>query len=431
VSGAGIFGIGLAAGLGYGAIRGTMLAAEGAALGAQGLALGAVAATRQWKDEAGRLRACREAEVLRQLVLAEVSARNARIAAVRGLGGTGPNQTSPAVAVPEPLEAGTTDTAALQAWCLATDVALAAAEDAAARQLAIDLVTRLTGRRMEARGLVRATPEPAGPGSAAAGPDPAAERTLLRVLTRLPADAAAEDRRGVADAAARVVAAATPGDARTCLDEVRLRVQRAGERSRARRAETVDAARMLHAVGQDSETAVGIRGELAEVVAGLRPFDADLRVRATAEVSAADAAADHRYVAELVLHTVAELGYTVDEGFETAAVADGVLRVGRADWDEHAVHLLVDPTSGQVRTALVRTAPGTDPAEEERTDAARERAWCAALQVARQRLEGAGVQTKVEHLTAPGTRVVPQVSRVRNARPARRTAERWRERRRP
>jgi hypothetical protein len=275
VSGAGIFGIGLAAGLGYGAIRGTMLAAEGAALGAQGLALGAVAATRQWKDEAGRLRACREAEVLRQLVLAEVGARNARIAAVRGLGGTGPNQTSPAVAVPEPLEAGTTDTAALQAWCLATDVALAAAEDAAARQLAIDLVTRLTGRRMEARGLVRATPEPAGPGSAAAGPDPATERTLLRVLTRLPADAAA----------------------------------------------------------------------------------------------------DHRYVAELVLHTVAELGYTVDEGFETAAVADGVLRVGRADWDEHAVHLLVDPTSGQVRTALVRTAPGTDPAEEERTDAARERAW--------------------------------------------------------
>jgi hypothetical protein len=428
VSGAGTFGIGLAAGLGYAAIRGTMLAAEGAALGAQGLALGAAAAGRRWKDEAGRLRACREADVLRQLVLAEVSARNARIVALRGLAGAGPK---PALAaVPEPLEAGTIDTAELQVWCLATDERLAAAAEAIAGRLAGDMLAGVTGRQAEAGRLVRAAPDPAGPGTAAAEASQEIERTLLRVLTRLDADTAPEDRRSVAEAASRVVAAPAPGGARVLLDEVRLRVQQANKRSRARRADTVDAARLLHAAGQDTEEAAALRTELAEVVSGRRQLDGDLRVRAATAVAAADAAADRRYMAEMVLHTVAELGYAVDEGFETATVADGVVRVSRPDWDEHAVHLLVDPESGQVRTALVRTAPGADTAEEQRTDAARERAWCAALEVARARLDDAGVQTNVRHLTAPGTRVVPQVSRVRTARPARRAAERWRERRR-
>jgi hypothetical protein len=436
MSGAGIFPIWLIAGLGLGAIRGALLAGEGAALGAAGVALGAAAAARQWNDELERLRACRETEVLHQLILAEVTARNARIAALHELAATGAGQqgTRWLAAVPEPLQAGVTATAELVAWCERTDAALAAVETALADQLTADMAAVLAARHQRAAArLVHATEELGRSDPGAAPPsDAQIERSLVRVLARLRSDTAAEDRRNVAAAAARVLEALTPGDARTCLEEVRLRVQRANERATARQAETIDAARMLHASG-DGTGAARVRTELTEVVQGRRRLDDKLRERAAAAVAATDAEADHRYIADTVVATLAELGYTVEEGFQTLSVDDGVVRIRHADSDEHAVHLLVDAESGRLHTALVRTAPGATPAAEHEDDVASERAWCDALESTRERLAAAaGVSTAVEQLAPLGSRVMPQVGRSASSdQAARRSRVRRQERRRP
>ncbi len=437
MSGAEILGFELLAGLGVAAIRGAILAGEGAVLGAAGLALGTAAAARQWRDESGRLRACREAEVLRQLLLAEVSARNARIAALHGMcaAAAGPGQAREeaarlAATIPAPLEVVPADEiASLHAWCLATDTALEAAESAVAGRYAAGLVARLLASHPAGdERLVRAAAAPAEPGVAVAKPGTAgvadaagawgaeqraeAEAALVRVLARLLPEATTEDHRGVADAAAQVVAAATPGDARTWLDEVRLRVQRANQRSIARREDVINAARMLHAIPEAAGTgaAARVRAELAEVVEGRRPLDTGLRARAEAEVALADAEADRRYVAEMLVNVLGELDYTVEEGFETALADGGLLRIRQAEWTEHAVHLRVDPDTRKVHAALVRTAPAASPAPEENGDAEREDAWCGTLEAALERLAAAGVGTTIEFRSEPGTRAVPLIS---------------------
>jgi hypothetical protein len=396
-------------------IRGAILTAEGAALGAAGLALGTAAAARQWRNEAARLRTCREAEVLRQLVLAEVTARNARLAALRRLStDTDAAGSGPVPAIPEPLDPGGTETVELIAWCKRLDPMLEAAEAALAERLTASLIASLARqrgaagarlRRAAEHAAVAGAPASAAPGSGAdvAGAD--VEQSLVRLLRRLLPDTSAEDRRSVAAAADRALAAPTAGEARTCLDEVRVRVQSANERAARRRTDAVEAARMLHAISAGAE----LGGELTAVIEGRRDLDLGLRARAAAAVEAADADADQRYLSEAMVAILAELGYDVEEGFATGTAGEGVLRVRHQDWEQHAVHLRVDGERRQVRSALVRTAAGADAAADGQADQASAETWCAALETARERLEDAGVRTRVEELTPPGSRVVPLV----------------------
>ncbi|HEX8009129.1 MAG TPA: response regulator receiver protein, partial [Trebonia sp.] len=82
---------------------------------------------------------------------------------------------------------------------------------------------------------------------------------------------------------------------------------------------------------------------------------------------------------------------------------------------------LVLTDEGQVRSAVVRTADGTD------ADAAREQEWCDAFDQARTRLSAEGVDTTVERLVPPGSRPAPRV-RPRGAQPRRLTQARRRDR---
>src|SRR5207245_2753674 len=149
--------------------------------------------------------------------------------------------------------------------------------------------------------------------AADAGPGDGARRAaLVRVVGRLLPDTAQADVRQVAEAAERLGAARTDGEAESLLSEVRLRVQQANRRTAERQAE---------------------------------------QARRKAEAEAAEqAAAERAYVLDAVTAAFADIGYEVETGFETLTAQDGTVILTRDGWPDHAVKLKIDepktPVSG-------------------------------------------------------------------------------------
>jgi hypothetical protein len=423
-------------------------AAVGVASVAVSLGLEAGAAWRATgREEQARAAARREAAERAAEWEAAVRAvldRNARIAAYAGSIANARQRggDQPVIAVPEPLCVVGQSTQKLLAWCRQVDVELAAVGAALAEQAAAAMAAELFGGRSSVLG-----GRPSGPVSAAevlaamvARPErgPGAEAAVLarqrlaeslaRVLGRIHPDAAAADWDAVQEAAARVVDAPSAGEALDHLGEVRVRVEEANSRARQRVDEAVTAARMLQGLagyaGQGAEEA---RSALAEVVAGRRGMDAELGRAAVEQLAARQAEMEHRYLVEKVVATLGELGYEVVEGFETLTVSNGVSRLARSGWTDHAVSVVVDQEAGEVRTAVVRTSKGVGE-EQRRVDAEREQQWCDSFAAARERLAAAGIQAVTTLEVPPGQRVLP-VAPVGTARqPGGRTQPKKRER---
>jgi len=242
-----------------------------------------------------------------------------------------------------------------------------------------------------------------------AAPPPAAVEAVARIVGRLSVDASPADRAAVLAAAAQITARRPDVDHDTLLDELRLRVQRADERARARRADALRAATMLQVLTDDTDPDLAtVRAALAEVVAGRRGFDRALREHAERAAERVRVRLERDYVRRSVSGTLAELGYQVDEGFATVTGNPDRMRLVRADWDGHAVQVVVD--GDEVRAAVVRT-PARTRHDARREDVEREEQWCRDLEKLRADLDGAGVQLVERRLVAPGERVPPVVNR--------------------
>ena len=115
-----------------------------------------------------------------------------------------------------------------------------------------------------------------------------------------------------------------------------------------------------------------------------------------------------RYVRDSVTESLAELGYAVDEGFQTAVVKDGILQVSRSEWDAHGVRMVLDEENQELRAAVVRTQDDTG-WDAARVDAERETQWCAIQEKLKFMLAARNVTYEVRSLTKPGSRRVPVV----------------------
>ncbi|MFF9013843.1 hypothetical protein ACF09C_12870 [Streptomyces sp. NPDC014870] len=392
-------------------------------------------ATRR-RAEAARAAAL-QAAAARDAAVREVKTRNARITALARSRDDLSERYGAAIAArpPAPLPIGTQATSELEAWCAQVDLELDAVErglrEQSARAFATELFADVTGDRAERRpvdaaALFADTSEPLEP---AAPEDVAA--TLTRVLARLLPDCSEDHRARARSAAVRVAEAHTPDEARTWLTETRLRVQRANEAVEAGRRDADEAIRLLHDLedlGSATEPDVdAVRAGLAEVVAGHRTLDEALRRRAADCRAAAEAEAERAYVVTTVTDALTDLGYEVGGAFETLTVADGALRLSRGEWPEHAVNVVVDQRSGQLRTALVRTAPGRGD-DDAHLDVEREEQWCADFDALRGRLAQAGLTTDVQVAVPPGQVPVPLAVPVAAPRPQARPTHRERER---
>jgi hypothetical protein len=390
-------------------------------LAARGVQAGALVATRSVEMlGAGLAKAGDRAERNRaewergnaELLVWEAAARrvidvNARIEVLR--------QHTPADlvgSVPVPLVPCAESPAELDTWCSTTRAKLDAIERDMRKRTStavlsvlrhtVDLERPVTAQeafdRYHQALASNATPQRTTP--------PQAIVDVARILDRLTPDASDEDRGDVLAAAARVAVPRPDVDHETLLDELRLRVQRADERARARRANAVAAAMMLQAVpvGFADPELPGLRIELESVVAGQRALDAGLRARAEQAAARVRAQLERDYVRASVVDTLAGLGYEVDEGFATVTGNPDRMRLHREDWNGHAVQVVVN--GDEVRAAVIRLEDkvGTDARRE---DVEREEQWCDDLEKLRTALVDSGMRVVERTLVPPGARVLP------------------------
>jgi hypothetical protein len=298
------------------------------------------------------------------------------------------------VAIPMPLDPAGLPVEDLVGWTAATGPLLDRAEEEITRRIAAGAVGSIFGIPAAALTMETApAPQPRGTASPAERPavTPRVE-TLVRVMSRLAPDTTEADRRYVAEAAERVAGAATEAEAEGLLTEVRLRVQAAN----------------VHTAERHAEAA------------------ADAARRETAE----QAAAERDYLLHAVTSAFEELGYEVDEEFETLTAHEGAIVLSKDGWPDHAIKMRVDddtmegldegpdeafPRGNIVRAALVRTVePASE--EERRLDVEREEEWCAAFEAARARLTDAGIRSDVRWRIDPGEHrlsVAPEARQTR------------------
>ncbi|WP_410597388.1 hypothetical protein [Amycolatopsis sp. lyj-23] len=322
-----------------------------------------------------------------------------------------------AAGLPAPLQPCAESPAQLDAWCAATRAELDLVEQELRQRTevavlsvlrhTVDLERPVTAQEAFDKYHEAMARKAAAPRT----PPPSALAAVTRILGRLTPEASAEDRAEVLAAAAQVAVPRPDVDHDTLLDELRLRVQRAGERARERRAEAVSAARLLQAIpaGSPDPDLAGVRAELESVVGGRRRWDPGLADRAARAAERVRRELEHSYVRASVADTLAGLGYTVDEGFATVTGNPDRLRLVRPEWQQHAVQLVID--EDQVRAAVIRLEDRAG-ADARREDAEREEQWCGDLEKLRTALGGSGMHVVERRLVPPGERVVPVAKRL-------------------
>ena len=178
---------------------------------------------------------------------------------------------------------------------------------------------------------------------------------IVRVAGRLLVGVTRQEREAVARTAERVLTARRPHRGPQPAGR-HARARGPGERDGCKpRRQAAEAARLLQPLAHAGETAQSVRGDLRQVVAGAAPLTDMLRELAQQAAAELQRAADRRYVRNCVTESLAELGYAVDEGFQTAVARNGILQVTRSEWNGHGVRLALDEEKGELRAVVVRT----------------------------------------------------------------------------
>ena len=245
-------------------------------------------------------------------------------------------------------------------------------------------------------------------GRPAPRPGEAMREGIVRLARRMVPGVSSAEREAISRAAERVLSARSRIDASNRLDDLRARIDQANQAADGRRAQATEAARLLQPLTRADASVQPLREELLGVVAGEAPLTGALRERARQAAAGLQRAADRQYVRDSVTESLAELGYAVDEGFQTVVVKDGLLQVTRGEWDAHGVRLMLDDEKQELRAAVVRTQDSTG-WDANRVDAEREAQWCAVQEKLKVMLEARNITYEVRSLTPPGSRRVPVI----------------------
>ncbi|MGC4806424.1 hypothetical protein [Micromonospora sp. DT233] len=260
----------------------------------------------------------------------------------------------------------------------------------------------------------RTVAEPAPP--AAPPPDTGAqERRRVRaaraaeLLSRLPATAPDDVRAPCVAAVAEIASGAPASRAQLLLRDLEHRV-----RAQRRVEERIALARRdLTALAAPLETVPGAAAaRLREQVARLVAERADrvpdgLRAAADEVVGQADRARRRKAVADAVRVGLTDLGYRVDEGFDTALAGTGVAYAAMDGDRGYGVKVLLDHDSPVLRTQVVRG--GGTPADRS-DDAAAERKFCDDYEVLKRRVRRNGIPIDQFGQVDPGQRAVQVVA---------------------
>lgn len=424
MSGESIAGVGVEIGIGAIALMGVAAGASCAFVVGHGLSsLGSYLQRREAERDAAQ-----SAIAEWQRALHKVALRNARICVLQRTADE-PSSVS-RTHLPAPLVLGQQTLADVRSWCAETDALLAEAEREAVQRSA-QAILRRAADLTESAELQIGFDAPddqstAMVGNRIAAPDESVRDDITRMASRLSSDATAGERETVARAAERVLTARSRIDARNRLADMRERVDQANREAARRLAHATEAAQLLQPLAHAEAPVQPLRADLLRVLTGDSPLTEALREQAREAAVDVQRASDRRYVRNSVTEVLAELGYVVDEGFQTAVVKNGVLHVTRDEWNAHGVLLRLDDEKQELRASVVRTQANSD-WDAARVDTERESQWCAIQEKLQAKLAARNVRYEVRSVTEPGTRSVPLVQAAagrRDATQARTTAPR-------
>lgn len=252
---------------------------------------------------------------------------------------------------------------------------------------------------------------------------PAISEECARVYGRLRSDAPEEARAKVERTFEIALAAAGESRAPLLVDRLRAAVQAANAESEARERRTIAIDDLLASLGEVGEEEGRLRDLLLDEREHGRPVEAlraevdRARLAYQAQADAAKQEADRAQVATALEESLRELGYDVQAGFETALGSNGSALARRAGWTEHAVRVLLDPSTNELRLHVVRDEKpqlvGSD-------NVARERELCSDRPELEKALAAHGVELDPHELIAPGVVPVAAVALERAQFPARR-----------
>jgi hypothetical protein len=139
---------------------------------------------------------------------------------------------------------------------------------------------------------------------------------------------------------AKALMTAKPSQYRVAELDLRHSIQLANDAADARAAEQRDAMRLRAELrGLKSSAVASLDLRLARVEEGVERLTAQLRRRVQEVHQQAKTEADRNYAAEVAAKVLTDLGYEVQEGFDTLVVEDGVGYFHRPEWTGHAVRL--------------------------------------------------------------------------------------------
>jgi hypothetical protein len=230
-----------------------------------------------------------------------------------------------------------------------------------------------------------------------------------RIYERLRADVSERARDQVERTFERALAATHQDRARLLVDRLRAAVKTANAEAEARnrRASVIDA--LIGNLGDlDKDEATRLRelllserdqGRSLELLTG---EVAHVRQQAQSRHEAARTESDRERVADALDESLRELGYEVQAGFETALAASGSALAQRSGWTDHAVRVLLSPSTNELRLHVVRD---DRPRLISSDNVFRERELCADRPALEHALAERGVRLDPRELIEPG--VIP------------------------
>jgi len=200
-----------------------------------------------------------------------------------------------------------------------------------------------------------------------------------------------------------------PGRAELLLTDLRVRVNRLNratrdeqrclaERRDKEAGEARDLIQRLGALGQAAEGA--LRDDLLKVSSGEAPFTEALRLAATSAL----AKAERNYAGFVLKDALEQLGYEVQDKFETLFAQDGSNFFQRPSWGDYHCRITVDADRERLNFDVVRYGAGeTESLDRTLLDKEMEEKWCEEVPGLLCRLAENGVAVDLTRKLAPGS----------------------------
>ena len=235
---------------------------------------------------------------------------------------------------------------------------------------------------------------------------------LSASLSLLDPGASEDERRAIEKLSEEALATPDVTKFESVLFELQLSIQRANRKRKERDWVNAKVEELLDRLtGLEGQEVSRLKQELWRA----RDSGSKLRSHIEAEVASAAVAAaaeeDRRYASKVLIEELEKLGYSAEEGMETALVKGGALQINNAHLKEYAVRFAVDHQNGQFDVHLTRSsdAAGSMSGERRLRDRSMEEKWCGDLASVLSSAAERGVVTRITQREKPG--VVPVVVR--------------------